>query len=213
MTAFEDIPVGVRIVASLAAGALALQALGSLVGGADQIPFAWWLARALGFVAYGALWTSILSGLAMSAKGGGLFDLKWVLDIHQETTLMAVIASVLHATVMVVDSASGVSPLAVLVPLASARLTGPVTIGTLALLGLGVVALTSWMRARVGVKAWRAVHAAAFGVWLLGLLHGVYAGSTNGALVTVIYVASGGLVAGAMAWRVGMTAAQESAAG
>lgn len=211
MTTFlEDIPVGVRIVASLAAGALALQALGSLIQGADQIPFAWWLARALGFVAYGALWTSILSGLAMSAKGGGLFDMKWVLDIHQETTLMAVIASVLHATVLVADSASGVSPLAVLVPFASERLTGPVTIGTLALLGLGVVALTSWMRARVGVKAWRAVHAAAFGVWLLGLLHGVFAGSTNGPLVTLIYVASGGLVAGAMVWRVGMTAAQES---
>lgn len=211
MTAFEDIPAGARVVASFAASALALQALGSLFEGADPIPFAWWLARALGFVAYGALWASILSGLAMSAKGGGLFDLKWVLDIHQETTLMAVIASVMHATVMVVDSASGVSPLAVLVPFASARLTGPVTIGTLALLGLGVVALTSWMRARVGVKVWRAVHAAAFGVWLLGLLHGVYAGSTNGALVSLIYVASGGLVAGAMAWRVAMTAAQAEA--
>lgn len=209
MTTFlEDIPVGVRIVAALAAGALALQALGSLLEDADQVPFAWWLARALGFVAYGALWTSILSGLAMSAKGGGVFDMKWVLDIHQETTLMAVIASVLHATVMVVDSASGVSPLAVLVPFASARLAGPVTLGTLALLGLGGVALTSWMRARVGVKVWRAVHAAAFGVWLLGLLHGVFAGSTNGPVVTLIYVASGGLVAGAMAWRVAMTAAQ-----
>ena len=53
MTAFEDIPAGARVVASFAASALALQALGSLFEGADPIPFAWWLARALGFVECG----------------------------------------------------------------------------------------------------------------------------------------------------------------
>ncbi len=212
MSIFEDIPVGVRVVASLAAGALALQALGSLLDSVTAIPFAWWLARALGFVGYAALWASILSGLAMSARGGGMFDMKWVLDIHQETTLMSVMASLLHATVMVVDSASGVSPLAVIVPFASMRLTGPVTLGTLGLLGLGGIALTSWMRSRLGPAVWRAVHAGAFGVWLLGLLHGVFAGSTNGPVVNAIYVASAGLVAGAMVWRVGITTAQAASA-
>lgn len=91
----------------------------------NDIPVGWWLGRAFGFVAYAALWASILSGLAMSGRGGGIFDPKWVYDVHQETTLMAVLAALGHAVVIVLDTASGVSRFAVLIPFASARLTGP----------------------------------------------------------------------------------------
>jgi sulfoxide reductase heme-binding subunit YedZ len=175
----------------------------------NDIPVGWWLGRAFGFVAYAALWASILSGLAMSGRGGGIFDPKWVYDVHQETTLMAVLAALGHAVVIVLDTASGVSRFAVLIPFASARLTGPVALGTFALLGLGTVAVSSWLRARIGASIWRAVHAAAFGVWLLGLLHAVLAGSSTGAPgMSALYVGSASFVIGGMVWRVGVTALQ-----
>ena len=81
---------------SAAAGVLAMSmamTLWTSAASADQ-PLIWWAGRAAGFVAYLALWLSMMFGMAVSSKGmGGLLPKKLVMDMHQQWTLSAVVAT------------------------------------------------------------------------------------------------------------------------
>jgi methionine sulfoxide reductase heme-binding subunit len=190
------------------AGVLAMGATMTLwtsAAGADE-PLIWWAGRAAGFVAYLALWLSMMFGMAVSSKGmGGLLPKKLVMDMHQQWTLSAVVATLVHVLTLVFHAESGVTPLAALVPFASARLTGPVGIGTIALFGLLIVAGSSWLRTHIPYSAWRGIHALAFGTMILALAHGWTAGTdTPLEWARWLYVVSGALLVGALVTRVGL---------
>ncbi|MCA9848840.1 MAG: hypothetical protein KC461_14685 [Dehalococcoidia bacterium] len=193
---------------SAAAGVLAMSmamTLWTSAASADQ-PLIWWAGRAAGFVAYLALWLSMMFGMAVSSKGmGGLLPKKLVMDMHQQWTLSAVVATAVHVSTLVLHSESGVTPLAAIVPFASARLTGPVGIGTIALFGLLIVSVSSWLRTHIPYNAWRGIHALAFGTMILALVHGWTAGTDS----TVewarwLYALSGGLLVGGLVTRIGL---------
>lgn len=174
------LPLPLSLLLAGAFGALATYAsleLWSAMAMAEQ-PLLWWAGRALGFVAYVALWLSMLFGALISSGGaGGLLPKKWLMDLHQEWTLAAVVATVLHVIVLVTHAESHVTPWAAVIPFASATLTGPIALGTMAMIGLGVIAGTSWLRTRVPYAAWRGIHALSFGVMMLALAHSVTAGT------------------------------------
>src|SRR5690606_15954172 len=109
-------------------GGLALLATASQ---ADQ-PLLWWAGRAFGFLAFVALALSVIFGTLISARGGGLLSSKWATDLHQQWTLAALVATAAHVVVLVLHAESGVTPWATIIPFASARLTGPVALGTVA---------------------------------------------------------------------------------
>ncbi|MGE3961977.1 MAG: ferric reductase-like transmembrane domain-containing protein [Dehalococcoidia bacterium] len=200
-----------QAVISAAAGVLAMGMglqLWTTAAAADQ-PLIWWAGRAAGFVAYVALWLSMMFGLAVSSKGmGGVLPKKLMMDLHQQWTLSAVIATVVHVVTLVFHAESGVTPWAAIVPFASARLTGPVGIGTVALFGLFIVAGSSWLRTRIPYSAWRGIHALAFGTMILALWHGWTAGTdTSLEWARWLYVASAALLIGGLVTRVGLAAA------
>lgn len=203
------LPAPLQVLLSVSMGAMAglllLQAW-TVAGQAEQ-PVIWWAGRAAGFLAYGGLWLSILFGLAVSSKGaGGLLSKKLVMDLHQQWTLSAIVATVVHMGVLVVHSGSGVTPWAVVVPFASARLTGAIALGTFALFGLAILAVSSWLRRRVPFGAWRAIHGLAFGTMILALAHGWSAGTdSTSAAVQWLYIATSGLLVGAIVMRVALT--------
>lgn len=197
-----------QAILSAAAGVLAMSmtmVLWTSAAGADE-PLIWWAGRAAGFVAYLALWLSMMFGMAVSSKGmGGLLPKKLVMDMHQQWTLSAVVATLVHVLTLVFHAESGVTPLAALVPFASARLTGPVGVGTIALFGLLIVAGSSWLRTRIPYSAWRGIHALAFGTMLLALVHGWTAGTdTPVEWARWLYVVSGALLVGALVIRIGL---------
>lgn len=189
------------------AGLLLLQAW-AVASQAEQ-PVIWWAGRAAGFVAYGALWLSILFGLAVSSKGaGGLLSKKWVMDLHQQWTLSAVIATGVHVGLLVFHSESGVTPWAAVVPFASARLTGPVALGTFALFGLAILVVSSWLRCHLPYGLWRTVHGLAFGTMVLALVHGWGAGTDSASsAVQWLYIVTSGLLVGAIVMRIGLVLA------
>jgi sulfoxide reductase heme-binding subunit YedZ len=151
-----------------------VQALGDMT----SLPLLWWTARSIGLVSYAALVLAVLFGVMVGARGaGGLVAPPVVRELHGRWALAAVVLALIHVLAVVVDPRSGVSPLAVVVPLASSVRTGPVALGTVALLGLLVVYGSTLMMKRLPLVVWRAVHASAFGVLLLGALHGVTAGA------------------------------------
>ncbi|MCA9516722.1 MAG: hypothetical protein KC635_17390, partial [Myxococcales bacterium] len=90
-----------------------------------------------------------------------------------------------------------------LIPFASARLTGPVALGTLAGLGFAVILATTVLAKRLPRTAWRAVHASAFGVFVLALAHGIAAGTDTAATpVSALYLVTAATLVGAVVQRV-----------
>ena len=198
-------PRALRIFLLLSAGALIVTMLGPMLEAlaAPGVPAMWWLARAFGLFAFIALWASVVFGVFTSGKGGGgLFDKATIVHLHGRWAIAAQVASALHVIAVVADPISGVTPLAAALPLASATLTGPVALGTLALWGLVLILVTTALSRRLSRNAWRAVHASAFGTFVLSLMHGITAGTdTPAPIVRGLYLITTALLVGAIVQR------------
>lgn len=201
----QAFPRALRVFLLLAGGALLATALPPILTAlaAPGVPLMWWSARALGLLALMALWLSVLFGVFMAARGaGGLFGKPAVALMHGRWALAAQVATALHVLFVVADPVSGVTPLAALLPLTSATLTGPVALGTFALWGLAVLVVTTALAKRLSKTAWRAVHASAFGSFLLATVHGVTAGSdTSAPAVRLLYALTTALMVAAIVQR------------
>jgi sulfoxide reductase heme-binding subunit YedZ len=109
----------------------------------------------------------------------------------------------LHVVLVVGDPRSGVSPLAALVPLVSKKLTGAVAVGTLAAWGVLILAATTAVHRSIPRWVWRAVHASAFGTFVLALVHGLAAGSdSQSPLVRGMYFGTAAVLLVAIVLRV-----------
>lgn len=199
-------PTWMRAFALAAAGAATVLAMAPLVEllAAPGVPVMWWADRALGMLAYVALWLSTLFGVLVGSRGaGGLFDRATVLQLHSRWALVALSATGLHVLTVVADPHSGISPLAVFLPGVSEKLTAPVTLGALALAGLVTLGLATYLADRIPKAVWRAVHATAFGTYLVALAHGVLAGSETQVLaVRALYVGTAAVLLAAVLQRV-----------
>lgn len=200
------LPVTMLLFASF--GVLATYAsmeLWSAMANAKQ-PLLWWAGRALGFFAYFALWLSMVFGaLVSSSGGGGMFSKKWVMDFHQEWTIAAFVATALHVFVLVSHNESRVTPWASIVPFASSRLTDEIALGTIAFIGLGVIAFSSWMRTRIPYTVWRAIHAMSFVVMLLALAHSIVTGTDSASwAANWLYIGSSAALTAVIAVRIGV---------
>lgn len=169
-----------------------------------DVPALWWASRAFGFVSYVALWLSMLTGVLLSTqKLSKRVDRKVLFELHQQWTLAAVIATVLHMLAVVTHPEAGVGVLGALAPYASRQLTGPVALGVFAMWGLGVVAVSSWLRSHISPATWRVVHTLAFGAFLVALAHSISAGSdTEAPAVQWMYALSGSALVLAIVARV-----------
>lgn len=167
-------------------------------------PMMWWAGRALGMLAYTALWLSTLFGVFVGSRGaGGLLDRAVLIELHSRWALMALAATALHTLVILVDPHSGVSALAAFVPMVSQKLTGPVALGTFALWGMLSLGLSTYFIDHIPKSVWRAIHATAFGTFALALAHGVWAGSeTQELVIQVFYTATSVVLLGAIIQRI-----------
>ena len=76
-------------------------------------------------------------------------------------------------------------------------------LGSVALWGLVAIATSTVLSKRIPRAAWRAVHALAFGTFLLALAHGVAAGTDSDTpVVAVAYAAALAVLLGAVIQRV-----------
>jgi sulfoxide reductase heme-binding subunit YedZ len=204
---------GFRIFALLVAGALAMSGLTALFDAmaAPQVPVMWWANRSLGLLAYVALWLSTLFGVLV-AKKSGLVDKATMLELHSRWSVAAVVLTALHVVLAVGDPRSGVTPLAALVPLVSQKLTGAIAVGTLAVWGMLSIAVTTALHRNLPRWVWRAVHASAFGTFLLALVHGLAAGSdTRSTPVRGMYIGTAAVLLGAVVFRIVAAVAAQKA--
>lgn len=174
----------------------------------ETLPWLWWAVRASGLVALAALWFAMIFGVAISGKGaGGWLHVASAAELHRQWAFVALGATLVHAIASVAAPEGGIPAFAVLVPMLSPTLRGAITMGTLGLWGLVALTATSLSRASLSPWVWRAVHALAFGAWVLSLAHTLFAGTDLvNPVVRAVVLATAAVLVGATAQRVLVTA-------
>jgi methionine sulfoxide reductase heme-binding subunit len=103
------------------------------------------------------------------------------LALHRNISLLAVAFLAVHVLTALVDPQATVSLVAAIVPLPSDRYAIWLGLAALSLDLVIALVVTSLLRARIPLRAWRAVHWLAYLAWPVALLHGAGMGTDSGA--------------------------------
>jgi sulfoxide reductase heme-binding subunit YedZ len=167
-------------------------------------------AQILWFATRGAGIVSLLLFTAVTCLGV-LAVLRWqssswprflTVEFHRNLALLSVGFLATHIVTAIVDPFTSLGVFAAAIPFASGYRPLWVGLGTVALDLLLALVVTSLLRARIGQRAWRAVHWLAYGAWPLAVVHGIGTGTDTAAWwMRGIDVASIAAVALAVTWR------------
>jgi sulfoxide reductase heme-binding subunit YedZ len=138
----------------------------------------WYLTRGTGIVALILLTLSVALGVADVRRAHTANVPRFVFDsIHRSGSLLAVAFVLVHIATSLLDGFAPIQLIDVIVPFGSAYRPLWLGFGAVAFDLLIAVALTSVLRRRLGYRAWRATHWAAYACWPVALLHGLGTGS------------------------------------
>lgn len=164
----------------------------------------WYSSRATGVVSLTLLTAVVVLGITVTRKGRlpGLPRFG-VTSLHRSLALLAVSFLAVHVLTAIADPYVTIGLAAAVLPFSSPYETLWLGLGTTALDLILALVLTSLIRARIGRRAWRAVHWLAYACWPVAVAHGVGASPDlrSGWLLTLT-IALTGTVAVAFAWRV-----------
>ncbi len=163
----------------------------------------WYISRTAAVVAYLLLFASMCLGLTMRAQGLGKLLAKWrTFDLHQFTALLAMGFLAVHVFALLGDQYFSFGMKELLLPFASPYRPLWTTLGVLSLYAAVVVTFSFYVRQRIGMKAWRAIHYTSIAVFVGALIHGIKAGADITApWMQGVYLATGMAAAGLFLWR------------
>ncbi len=165
-------------------------------------PTFWILARTAGLTAYVLLTLVVVAGLVVKTKPLRAVKPASAVDVHRFLTSLALGAVALHGLALVLDSTVHIGPAALLVPGAARYRPIWTGAGVVAAELALVVALSFPMRKMIGIRSWRRLHWATYGIFALATAHGLLAGTDSSRpLVFDLYLAAVGTVACAATWR------------
>ncbi len=146
---------------------------------ATGTPALWYLTRGTGAVTLVLLTASLLLGILEVERwsAGRRAPRFAVAALHRSVSLLVLAFLAVHIGTAVLDTFAPIRVLDAVVPFTGSYRPLWLGLGALALDGLLAVALTSLVRRRLGLRAWRAVHWAAYACWPVALLHGLGTGS------------------------------------
>lgn len=157
----------------------------------------WYLMRGSGFVAFALLTLTVCVGIAnVSRWQRGGWTRTATAFIHRNVSLLAVVFLGIHIVTAVSDKYVSIPLSAIFVPGTSGYDPLWIGLGAVAIDAVGAVVVTSLVRARLGRRAWRAVHWLAYVSWPTAFIHSIGAGSGKGVDTghlwsTVIYLLTG----------------------
>lgn len=141
----------------------------------------WYITRATGVVALVLLTLSVVLGIADVSRLHSSRLPRFVIDgLHRRVSLLSVVFLVIHIVTTVIDGYVPIGWLDAVIPFESAYRTVWVGLGAIAFDLLLAVMITSIVRARLGYRAWRAVHWLAYLCWPIAVAHGAGTGSDFG---------------------------------
>src|SRR5215468_10232931 len=171
-------------------------------------PALWYATRATGLVTMLLLTASVLLGILTTGRfAGGSWPRFLTVGLHRNLALLTVTFLALHVGTTVVDQFVSIPLVAAFIPFASDYKAVWLSLGAVALDLLVALVATSLVRNRLGLRAWRWVHWAAYVCWPVALVHGLGAGTDRNTIwVFALTVACAAVVVGTATWRFVSTA-------
>jgi Ferric reductase like transmembrane component len=150
-----------------------------LAAAASTSPTAYWyLTRGTGTVALILLTLSVALGVANVRRIRTERMPRFVLDaVHRNASLLAMAFLTIHILTALLDGYAPIRLLDVFIPFASAYRPLWLGFGAVAFDLMLAIVITSLLRRRLGYRAWRITHWAAYASWPVALLHGIGTGS------------------------------------
>jgi predicted ferric reductase len=165
----------------------------------------WYLSRASAIAAYCLLWLSMAMGVMMTSK----IARPWVSNantyhLHQFVGLLGMGFVIFHSLILLGDKYIGFNLLTILLPFSNDNYRPAwVGLGQIGLYLWGIIVLSFYVRKRIGKKTWRAIHYVSFGLYLMGLIHGIMSGTDSGSLWAAgLYCSSGTVLLFLIVYRV-----------
>jgi sulfoxide reductase heme-binding subunit YedZ len=139
----------------------------------------WYLSRGTGAIALVLLSMTVVLGITGTLRWRpGARTPRFVVDgLHRNVSLLVVVLLAAHVLTALLDPFAHLRVLDAFLPLASHYRPLWLGLGALALDLLIALTVTSLLRARLGLRAWRAVHWAAYACWPVAVLHGLGTGT------------------------------------
>lgn len=139
----------------------------------------WYLSRATAFVSLTLLWISMALGLGITNKMARLWPgAPAAFAIHEYVSLLGLAFTIFHALVILGDHYIKFTLLQLLVPFQTVGYRPFwIGIGQVGFYVWLILVITFYIRPVIGQKSWRFLHYGSFGMYLLGLFHGIFSGT------------------------------------
>jgi predicted ferric reductase len=149
----------------------------SLTGGNPKVY--WYLSRATAFVSLTILWISMALGLGLSNKLARTWPgAPATFAIHEYMSLLGLAFALFHALVLLGDRYINFTVAQIFLPFSTTDYRPTwVGIGQIGFYIWLIVALSFYVRSRIGQKTWRVIHYLSFAMYLMGLIHGLFSGT------------------------------------
>ncbi len=151
--------------------------MSALAAGAAGSQYLWFISRGSGLVLLVLFSLVVVLGVATRL---GSAPRSWprfaVAELHRTLSLFGIALLALHVITAILDPYVTIGWAATVVPFSSAYRTLAIGLGTLAVDLAGAVLITSLVRARLGYRAWKAVHWLAYLAWPVAFAHSLTAG-------------------------------------
>jgi Ferric reductase like transmembrane component len=152
----------------------------SLLLAASNAKALWYLTRGTGVVSLILLTAVLVLGVLGTTRWRSE---RWprflVAGLHRNLSLFAIAFVTIHVVTAVVDGFAPIRLVDAFIPFVSPYRPIWLGLGALAFDLLLALTLTSLLRARIGLRLWRAVHWLAYAAWPLALVHGLGTGSDS----------------------------------
>jgi hypothetical protein len=168
----------------------------------------WYLTRGTGLVAL----LLLTAGLVLGVMGPTRFRTRRlprfaVSGLHRNVTLLALAFVVVHVVTTILDSYTPIGLGNAFVPFVASYRPIWLGLGAVAFDLLLALIVTSLLRNRIGLRAWRAVHWLAYASWPVALLHSLGTGSdARAGRLIVPAAACATAVVAAVLWRIASAA-------
>jgi predicted ferric reductase len=151
--------------------------------GGDAPKAYWYLSRATAFVSLSLLWLSMALGLGITNKMARLWPgAPAAFALHEYVSLLGLAFAVFHAIVILGDHYINFTLLQLFIPFSTVDYRPFwVGIGQLGFYTWAILALSFYIRPVIGQKSWRFLHYGSFGMYLLGIFHGLFSGTDTSA--------------------------------
>ncbi|MGZ4145609.1 MAG: ferric reductase-like transmembrane domain-containing protein [Actinomycetota bacterium] len=138
----------------------------------------WYVARGTGAVSLILITFSIVLGIANQVRWTMPMLPRFSIQrIHRNVSLLVLAVLGVHIATTVIDHFAPITWLDAVIPFASPYRRLWLGLGAVAFDVLIAIVVTSLVRARLGYRAWRAVHWLAYAAWPVAILHGLGTGT------------------------------------